>query len=118
MFEPRHQRILPRHKFALRLLKSLSLATTVAAFALSIGVAGYHWIANFGWIDSILNASMVLTGMGQVDRLISPEAKLFASVYAMFSGLVFVLLIGVLLLPVVHRILHKFHYEVEDNDEK
>jgi len=83
--------------------------------ALLIGVSGYHWIAGLGWVDSILEASMILGGMGPVNPLTKTSAKLFASAYALFSGVVFIGLVGILLTPVVHRILHKFHVEVTKN---
>ena len=90
---------------------SLFLAAGTVAFALGIGVIGYHVFAGFGWVDSFLNAAMILTGMGPVGTLTSTSAKLFASFYALFSGLVFLTLIVTLLTPVVHRVLHRFHVE-------
>lgn len=79
--------------------------------ALGIGVLGYHWLAELPWIDSLLNASMILGGMGPVDPLHSTAAKVFASVYALFSGLAFIGIAGFILAPFVHRLLHKFHVE-------
>ena len=86
--------------------------------ALSIGVAGYHFIAGLPWIDALLNASMILTGMGPVDVLRSNAAKVFASLYALFSGVVFISLMGLLLSPIAHRVLHKFHLDEEDMNQK
>jgi len=82
--------------------------------ALLIGILGYHYIAGFDWIDSLLNASMILTGMGPVGPLTTTAAKIFASAYALFSGLVFISVIGVVLAPVMHRVLHKFHIDERD----
>jgi len=79
--------------------------------ALFAGVLGYHAIAKLGWIDAILNASMILTGMGPVDPMKTSAAKLFASAYALFSGVVFLSAIGIALAPVFHRILHRFHMD-------
>lgn len=90
------------------------LAIVVAAAALAIGVLGYHFIAGFGWIDSLLNASMILGGMGPVGELSSDEAKLFASFYALFSGLVFISVMGIVLAPAAHRALHLFHLDEQD----
>lgn len=90
------------------------IASALVAVALLIGVAGYHWFAGYTLIDSLLNASMILTGMGQVNELKTAGAKLFASCYALFSGLVFITSIGVVLAPVMHRILHKFHMDEKD----
>ncbi|MDZ4406191.1 hypothetical protein [Prosthecobacter sp.] len=93
------------------------LAIGVAAMALAIGVLGYHFIAGFGWIDSLLNASMILGGMGPVNELTSDEAKLFASFYALFSGLVLISVMGIVLAPAAHRALHLFHLDEQDIDK-
>ena len=77
--------------------------------ALSIGIGGYHWLGDFSWIDSLLEASMILSGMGPVNPLSSAPAKVFASVYALFSGVVFIAIMGIILAPVAHRLLHTFH---------
>ena len=84
------------------------------AFGLGIGVLGYHGLAHLSWIDSLLNASMILAGMGPVDPLPTSAAKLFASFYALFSGLAFIGIVSVLLAPFVHRLLHRFHAEVDE----
>ena len=76
-----------------------------------IGIFGYHGFAGFNWVDSLLNATMILTGMGPVGALPSDTAKLFASAYALFSGLVFITATGILLAPIFHRVLHRFHIE-------
>ena len=85
------------------------------AVALMIGVVGYHVFGGLGWLDSLLNASMILTGMGPVDHLGSDAGKWFASAYALFSGIVFLSSVGVLMAPLVHRFLHRFHLELEDD---
>ena len=79
--------------------------------SLALGVMGYHWIARLGWVDAILNASMILAGMGPVDPLQGNAAKLFASAYAMFSGVMFLTSVGMLMTPVVHHFMHRFHLE-------
>ena len=79
--------------------------------ALAIGVFGYHFIAGLSWVDSLLNASMILGGMGPVDPLRSSAAKIFASCYALFSGLAFVGIAGLMIGPFAHRLLHRFHIE-------
>jgi hypothetical protein len=83
----------------------------ILAFALGLDIAGYHWIADLDWIDAILNASMILTGMGPVAELRTTSAKLFASAYALFSGLVFITIMGVVLTPVVQRVLLVFRVD-------
>jgi len=79
-----------------------------------LGTFGYHFIAGLKWVDALLNAAMILTGMGPVDVLNSDAAKLFASAYALFSGVVFITATGILLAPVFHRVLHRFHVEEKD----
>jgi hypothetical protein len=103
--------------FFRRLFKCIGLALAVVTVALSIGVMGYHFIARLPWIDALLNASMILTGMGPVDVLPSNAAKVFASLYALFSGVVFISLMGLLLSPIAHRVMHKFHISDEDINE-
>lgn len=82
---------------------------TLLLISLVIGVYGYHYYASLGWTDSLLNASMILTGMGPVDRMTTEGGKLFASFYALFSGIAFLTTMGILIAPVLHRFLHKFH---------
>ncbi len=93
---------------------ALGLAFGVIGFALGLGILGYHTIAGFNWVDSLLNASMILSGMGPVGELKSDSAKIFASAYALFSGLVFIGATGILLTPVFHRVLHTFHIDEPD----
>ena len=81
---------------------------------MAAGVIGYHFIARLSWIDAVLNASMILTGMGPVDPMTSTAAKLFASGYALFSGVVFLSAMGIVLSPIFHRVLHVFHLDEED----
>ncbi len=82
--------------------------------ALSAGVAGYHLIAGFDFVDSLLEASMILGGMGPVRELPNESAKIFASIYALFSGVIFIALVGIILAPTAHRVLHKFHLDEKD----
>ena len=98
------------------MLVCLVIAIVLMATSLGIGACGYHFLAGLPWVDSVLNASMILTGMGPVDVLHSDAAKIFASAYALFSGVVFISLMALLLMPVAHRVLHKFHLAEEDLD--
>jgi hypothetical protein len=109
--ERSHEKLAPFSVFARRLAGAVALACVIVAVVLSVGIAGYHWLGGFSWIDSLLEASMILGGMGPVNPLKGTGAKLFASGYALFSGLVFIGIMGIVLTPVVHRILHKFHVE-------
>ncbi len=117
MFEHRRQPLLSRVQFYRRLARSLVLALVFIAGSLALGIFGYHWVARLPWIDALLNASMILTGMGPVDEMKTDSAKVFASAYALFSGVAFLSAMAVLVAPVVHRFLHKFHVEVEEEDE-
>jgi hypothetical protein len=81
--------------------------------SLAFGICGYHWIAHYSWIDSLLEASMLLGGMGPVGTPPNDAAKIFASVFALYSGVVFLVLAGLLLVPVFHRVLHRFHWEAD-----
>lgn len=79
---------------------------------------GYHFCNKLSWLDALLNASMILTGMGPVDPIQSVSSKLFASFYALFSGIVFLTAVGVLFAPIAHRLVHKFHLEMEPEDDR
>jgi hypothetical protein len=81
------------------------------ALALGIGVLGYRLTEGMPWLDALLNASMILGGMGPVTELQSDGGKLFASLYALFAGVVFIALTGVLLAPILHRLMHRFHLQ-------
>jgi len=111
MYERRDHPLLSRAKFARRVGRHFLLALFVVGVALAIGVIGYHDIGGLSWIDSLLNASMILGGMGPVDPLHSTAAKLFASFYALFSGLAFIGIASLMVAPFAHRLLHRVHIE-------
>jgi hypothetical protein len=115
MFEPRGRPLASRWAFAGRLFRHGVIATLVVAVALGIGVLGYHYFEDLSWLDALENASMILGGMGPVSEMRSDAGKLFASAYALFCGLVFIGVMGIVLAPVAHRLLHAFHLE-EDED--
>ena len=110
-FERRHQRLAPLDVFLKRIAASWLISVGLILIALTIGILGYHSLAGFGWVDSLLEASMLLGGMGPVNPLPNNAAKIFASLYALFSGLLFIVLMGVVLSPLAHRLMHKFHIE-------
>jgi hypothetical protein len=114
MFEKKHDELLPRRIFFLRLGRSFGVSLLIVAFSLLLGSAGYHYWGELSWIDSLLNASMILTGMGPVNPMSTVEGKLFATFYALYSGIAFLTIMAVVLAPVVHRFLHKFHLEDEE----
>ena len=115
-FEHRREPLLPINQFWVRLARSALWGVVLIAGSLAIGVVGYHQFAHLGWVDSILNASMILTGMGPVDHMYDDAGKLFASAYALFSGVAFLSSVGVLLAPVIHRLMHHFHVGPDDDD--
>jgi hypothetical protein len=100
--------------FYSNLLKSIALGASFLIISLVIGVVGYHHYFNIPWLDSLLNASMILTGMGPVDRAVSDGAKWFSSLYAIYSGVAFLTSVAVILSPILHRFLHKFHLDMEE----
>ncbi len=104
----------PKH-FLNKLLKNFFLAMGLIVFSLCIGMIGYHSTMNLGWTDSLLNASMILTGMGPVDKAETDTAKIFASCYAIYSGIAFLSSIAFLFIPILHRFLHKFHLDIEED---
>ncbi len=111
MYEHKGQALLPFRKYIRRQVRSVVIGLGIIAGSLLLGVLGYHFFARLGWIDAILNAAMILTGMGPVDPTRSVAAKLFASFYALFSGVIFLVTVGVMLAPAIHRVLHKFHLQ-------
>ena len=111
MYEHHSKPLLPKEKYYQRIFRNFLWGGVIVAFSLLIGILGYHFTENLGWIDSLLNASMILTGMGPVNPMISTAGKLFASFYAIFSGVVFLTAIAFVLAPVAHRFLHKFHLQ-------
>lgn len=113
MYEHRDHPLLSRAKFARRVARHLLLALFLISVALGLGMVGYHYIGDLNWIDSLLNASMILGGMGPVDPLHSDAAKLFASFYALFSGLAFIGIASLMIAPFAHRLLHRFHIEAK-----
>jgi len=104
----------PRRHFLRHLARSAGVAGVVMVGSLGVGVLGYHRFGGLGWLDALVNASMILAGMGPVDPITSVPGKLFASFYALFSGVTFLTVAAVLLAPAVHRFLHRFHLELAD----
>jgi hypothetical protein len=98
------------------MLRHAGMAFGLLGASLLMGVAGYHIFENLPWIDSFLNASMILGGMGPVNELHTEAGKLFASLYALYSGLILLVFAGIIFTPVFHRLLHRFHLETEEND--
>jgi hypothetical protein len=118
MYEHKSEPLLPFERFARRLLGHFIVALGVIFGSLGVGVAGYHFLEKLPWLDALLNASMILGGMGPVDAIRTPAGKLFASLYALFSGVVFLVIVGIVIAPVGHRLLHSLHLEKTRSGEK
>jgi len=109
MYEHHQKPVLPMAQFLRRVARHGGVSVLIILLSLGIGTAGYHCFAGLGWVDSLLNASMILTGMGPVSVLTTDAAKFFASFYALYSGIVFLAATGVLFAPFLHRVLHRMH---------
>jgi hypothetical protein len=113
-FERRTEPVISTQQFAARLLRSAIVALVLIAVSLLVGMIGYRAFEGLSWIDAFLNASMLLGGMGPVDAPVTDGGKLFAGLYALYCGLAVLLVAGVILAPIAHRILHRFHMESGD----
>jgi len=113
MFEHRSEPLATPAEFRRRMLQYGMITATMILFSLVIGILGYHFFESLSWVDSLLNASMILGGMGPVDVLKTNSGKIFASFYALYSGVILLASVGVLAAPLFHRVLHRFHLEIE-----
>jgi hypothetical protein len=113
-YEHRGQHPITRKYFAHRLLLHFAVAIALVGVSLGLGMLGYVYFEHLTWLDAFLNAAMLLGGMGPVNMPMSPGGKLFSGVYALFSGLVFLVVAGIMLGPVAHRLLHHFHWEMKE----
>jgi hypothetical protein len=110
VYEHRRERVLPLKPFLRRLVWHVGAAILVAAGSLFGGMLGYVHFEGLGWLDAFLNAAMLLGGMGPVMSPTTPGGKLFAGLYALYSGMVFLVVASIVLAPVAHRVLHRFHW--------
>lgn len=110
-FEHRSQALIPPDQFVVRLARSGLIALALIAVSLGIGMVGYHVLESLSWIDGFLNAAMLLGGMGPVNAPVTVGGKLFAGLYALYCGLAVIFVAGVILAPIAHRVLHRFHVE-------
>jgi len=113
MYEHHLQPLLPPRLFYTRLLRSAGMAAVILLFSLTVGMSGYHFLERMPWLDAFLNSSMILSGMGPVGELKTSAGKFFAGCYALFSGLAFITAIGLVVAPLFHRFIHRFHLESE-----
>ena len=115
MFEHHHEKLLPRRLFLKRLVKYALISLSLVLGSLVIGMVGYRMLEGYSWVDSFLNAAMLMGGMGPVNILHTDSGKIFAGVYALYCGLIELVAIGIFAAPIVHRFLHHFHLEKEQN---
>ena len=115
MFEHHSEPLATPAEFAQRILRYSLVTAGIILFSLGIGILGYHYLESLSWIDSLLNASMILGGMGPVNALQTDAGKIFASFYALYSGIILLASVGILVTPIFHRFMHRFHLELEDN---
>jgi len=111
MFEHRTSPLLPWKSFLHRLVLSTMLGLSLVVLSLLVGMLGYHHFENLSWVDAFVNAAMILSGMGPLTPIQTNHGKIFAGLYALYSGLVLIVIAGIIFAPVVHRFLHKFHLE-------
>jgi hypothetical protein len=116
MFEQRNEPLLSRRLFFRRMGRYGAAAGLLIAISWLIGILGYRALEGMSWIDAILNSAMLLGGMGPVNPLYTDAGKLFASFYALFSGVVFIVCAGLVVAPIAHRLLHQFHLDADDDD--
>lgn len=113
-YESRSEPLLSRGAFARRLAMSFGAAAVLISISLFSGMCGYKYLENMTWVDAFVNAAMILSGMGPVEILHTNAGKIFAGCYALYSGLALILATGLIIAPVVHRLMHRFHIEAED----
>lgn len=111
MYETKRQSPISREDFVRRLLSHVSVAAALLAASLGLGMGGYMALEHLSWVDAFLNAAMLLGGMGPVNAPQTAAGKLFAGLYALYAGLAFIVTAGLLFTPVLHRLIHKFHWD-------
>jgi hypothetical protein len=116
--ERKGQPLAPVVVFAKRVWRNFLVTLLIVAFSLAMGATGYHYLGHLPWIDGVHNAAMILTGMGPVDRMETDEGKLFATFYALYSGIAFLTMVAVLIAPIYHRFIHYFHLQSETDEDR
>lgn len=111
-YEHKTEPLISRQQFLLRVAQHGGVALGITLVSLLIGTAGYHVWAAQGWLDSFLNAAMLMGGMGPVGEITPPAGKLFAALFALYAGFIFIIVSGLMIAPLFHRVLHRFHLEL------
>lgn len=114
-FERSREALLSIANYYARVAKCFVITLFIVAFSLTFGTSGYCYFGEMSLVDGLLNSSMILTGMGPVDKMTTTSGKLFAALYALYSGIAFLSMMAVLMAPILHRFMHRFH--LEDRDE-
>lgn len=112
-YESRRTQPLSHGAFLWRLTKHAAFTLLLAVVSLLVGMLGYMHYEHLAWRDAFLNAAMLLGGMGPVDKPMTDDGKIFAGLYALYAGLVFLISLGIMLAPILHRLLHTFHWEAD-----
>ena len=118
MYEHHKEPLASQSVFVRRLTLNSLIVLVMLLISLLIGVLGYHFLESLSWLDALLNASMILGGMGPVNALVTPAGKIFASIYALYSGVLLLASVGVLAAPIFHRFMHRFHLADEDDSDE
>ncbi len=116
--ERKGQPLAPHRVFLARVWRNFLVSVGIVVFSLVMGTVGYHYLAGLSWLDGLLNAAMILTGMGPVDKPETAAGKLFATFYALYSGIAFLTMMAVVIAPIYHRFLHQFHLSTEADEER
>lgn len=118
MYENQKQKLIPQHKFIKRLARNFAIGLSLIAVALFIGMLGYHHFEGMSWLDAYLNAAMILSGMGPAEPLKTEGGKFFAGTYALFSGILFLVIMAIIFAPIFHRFFHQFHIAEDAGKDK
>ncbi|MEI8212922.1 MAG: hypothetical protein WCI02_12295 [Planctomycetota bacterium] len=118
MYEKRHEQLIDNHVFLWRLVRSFLGTLAIVGISLGGGTLGYSYFGELPWDDALLNAAMILTGMGPVNAMRTTAGKLFSTFYALYSGLAFLSMVAIILAPVLHRFMHRFHLDESDLEEE
>jgi len=113
MFEHSRQPLLPRKQFYVRILRSILVSALMLIITVLAGAVGFRVIEGFSWMDSVLNCVLIMTGVGTVGTIGSPAGKLFTGVYSLASTIVFFIILAIIVTPLLHRLLHKFHMDID-----